>query len=46
MAALVAFLCSAQSSYVTGASFVGDGGMLLMRPMGASSLDTGDWREG
>jgi NAD(P)-dependent dehydrogenase (short-subunit alcohol dehydrogenase family) len=30
IAALIAFLCSPQSSYVTGSSFVIDGGMLLM----------------
>lgn len=30
IAALVAWLCSEESAYVTGSSFVADGGMLLM----------------
>jgi NAD(P)-dependent dehydrogenase (short-subunit alcohol dehydrogenase family) len=42
----VAFLCSDEASYTTGASYVVDGGMLLMGPHGGSDLPSGDWREG
>ena len=44
MAAVIAFLASAESSYVTGASFVADGGMLQMGPHGGSHITSDDWR--
>jgi hypothetical protein len=44
MAAVIAFLASAESSYVTGASIVADGGMLQMGPHGGSHITSDDWR--
>lgn len=44
VADVVAFLASGASSYVNGASFVVDGGMLLMGPQAGSHLTSGDWR--
>ena len=46
MAAVIAFLASPKASYVTGASWVADGGMLQMGPQGASGLTSNDWRKG
>jgi NAD(P)-dependent dehydrogenase (short-subunit alcohol dehydrogenase family) len=46
VAAVIAFLASPASAYVTGSSWVVDGGMLQMGPQGGSHLTSNDWREG
>jgi NAD(P)-dependent dehydrogenase (short-subunit alcohol dehydrogenase family) len=46
IAAVVAMLASPAAGYVTGSSYVVDGGMLLMGPQAGSHLTSDDWRNG
>jgi hypothetical protein len=46
IAAVVTLLAGAGGSYVTGASWVVDGGMLLMGPQAGSHMTGEDWRKG
>jgi NAD(P)-dependent dehydrogenase (short-subunit alcohol dehydrogenase family) len=46
VAAVVRMLTTPAAAYVTGASWVVDGGMLLMGPQAGSHLTSGDWRNG
>lgn len=46
IAAVIAFLASPASSYVNGASWAVDGGMLQMGPQAGSHITSHEWRQG
>lgn len=46
IASVIAFLASPAASYVNGASWAVDGGMLQMGPQGGSHISSHDWRRG
>jgi NAD(P)-dependent dehydrogenase (short-subunit alcohol dehydrogenase family) len=44
VAAVIAFLCGSDATYVTGTSWAVDGGMLRTGPTAGSHLTSDDWR--
>jgi len=46
VAAVVAMLCRPEAGYVTGASWLVDGGLLLMGAVAGHHLTTDEWRRG